>query len=273
MEYTLAGMAVLLHRIGWSVLVPARRATERDEDKIARGREDTWPVIKHSGGPGRLALLGRRVRPGPEAAEGPNLGPPGHTPVVAVTGGHDTRVSLAALRRDFLSSYRREPVPSATQLRWPKQAAWPPAYRPRHAPSAARGPPRCGYRSRGTGDIRVHPGTLNGCQECKRLFQAEALTRPPGLAFRSFDERRHVASHEVAGNGWHRRRSQVAHGASRSAEEHRRVRTVARRSLPVALRRRPRAVPSRGVTEPGCGGRRRAAACWMAGLDAPAYVP
>ena len=45
-EYTLAGMAVLLHRIGWSVQVPARRAAERDEDKIARWREDTWRVIK-----------------------------------------------------------------------------------------------------------------------------------------------------------------------------------------------------------------------------------
>src|ERR1700732_2457025 len=45
-EYTLAGMDVLLHRIGWSVQVPARRAAERDEDKIARWREETWPVIK-----------------------------------------------------------------------------------------------------------------------------------------------------------------------------------------------------------------------------------
>src|SRR6266700_1831595 len=45
-EYTLAGMAVLLHRIGWSVQVPARRAAERDEDKIARWQEDTWQVIK-----------------------------------------------------------------------------------------------------------------------------------------------------------------------------------------------------------------------------------
>ena len=45
-EYTLAGTAVLLHRIGWSVQVPARRAAERDEDKIARSREETWPVIK-----------------------------------------------------------------------------------------------------------------------------------------------------------------------------------------------------------------------------------
>ena len=45
-EYTLAGMDVLLHRIGWTVQVPARRAAERDEAKIARWREDTWPVIK-----------------------------------------------------------------------------------------------------------------------------------------------------------------------------------------------------------------------------------
>jgi transposase len=45
-EYTLAGMDVLLHRLGWSVQVPARRAAERDEEKIARWREGTWPVIK-----------------------------------------------------------------------------------------------------------------------------------------------------------------------------------------------------------------------------------
>jgi transposase len=45
-EYTLAGMDVLLHRLGWSVQVPARRAAERDEERIARWREETWPVIK-----------------------------------------------------------------------------------------------------------------------------------------------------------------------------------------------------------------------------------
>ena len=45
-EYTLAGLDVLLHRLGWSVQVPARRAAERDEDQIARWREETWPVIK-----------------------------------------------------------------------------------------------------------------------------------------------------------------------------------------------------------------------------------
>jgi transposase len=45
-EYTLAGTDVLLHRLGWSVQVPARRAAERDEGKIAAWREETWPVVK-----------------------------------------------------------------------------------------------------------------------------------------------------------------------------------------------------------------------------------
>jgi transposase len=45
-EYTLAGLDLLLHRIGWTVQVPARRAAERDEAAVATWREDTWPVIK-----------------------------------------------------------------------------------------------------------------------------------------------------------------------------------------------------------------------------------
>jgi transposase len=45
-EYTLAGMDLLLHRAGWSVQVPARRAAERDEARIAAWREETWPVVK-----------------------------------------------------------------------------------------------------------------------------------------------------------------------------------------------------------------------------------
>ena len=45
-EYTLAGLDLLLHRLGWSVQVPARRAAERDEAKIAAWREETWPVVK-----------------------------------------------------------------------------------------------------------------------------------------------------------------------------------------------------------------------------------
>ena len=66
-EYTLAGMAVLLHRLGWSVQVPARRAAERDEDKTARWREDTWPVIK---APRRTWAPGWSSRTSPARASG-----------------------------------------------------------------------------------------------------------------------------------------------------------------------------------------------------------
>jgi putative transposase len=45
-EYTLAGLDLLLHRLGWSVQVPARRAAERDEAAIAAWKQEAWPVVK-----------------------------------------------------------------------------------------------------------------------------------------------------------------------------------------------------------------------------------
>jgi putative transposase len=44
--YTLAGLDLLLHRIGWSVQVPARQAAERNQERITAWKEATWPVIK-----------------------------------------------------------------------------------------------------------------------------------------------------------------------------------------------------------------------------------
>jgi len=51
-DYTLAGVDLLLHRIGWSVQVPARRATERDEAAIERWKQVSWPAIKASSSDG-----------------------------------------------------------------------------------------------------------------------------------------------------------------------------------------------------------------------------
>jgi transposase len=45
-DYTLAGLDALLHRLGWSVQVPARRAAGRDEAAIAAWRQEDWPVLK-----------------------------------------------------------------------------------------------------------------------------------------------------------------------------------------------------------------------------------
>jgi transposase len=44
--YTLAGVAYLLHRLGWSVQAPTRRAAERDEAAVAAWRDEQWPVVK-----------------------------------------------------------------------------------------------------------------------------------------------------------------------------------------------------------------------------------
>src|SRR3954470_12543115 len=45
-DYTLPGLDLLLHRLGWSVQVPARRAAERNEERIAAWRDESWPQIK-----------------------------------------------------------------------------------------------------------------------------------------------------------------------------------------------------------------------------------
>jgi transposase len=45
-DYTLPGLDLLLHRLGWSMQVPARQAAERNEERIAAWREATWPAIK-----------------------------------------------------------------------------------------------------------------------------------------------------------------------------------------------------------------------------------
>src|SRR5216110_154561 len=41
-EYTMAGLDLLLHRAGWSVQVPSRQAAERNEERIAAWKEATW---------------------------------------------------------------------------------------------------------------------------------------------------------------------------------------------------------------------------------------
>src|SRR3954471_1678720 len=82
-DYTLPGLDLLLHRLGWSVQVPARQAAERDEELIAVWRER------------RLGSLRGRVRSGAEAAQGPHLGPPRRP----AQGLHRDRLRRPARRR------------------------------------------------------------------------------------------------------------------------------------------------------------------------------
>jgi transposase len=45
-RYTLRGTSYLLHRIGFTPQVPARRAAERDEQAIATWRSETWAKVR-----------------------------------------------------------------------------------------------------------------------------------------------------------------------------------------------------------------------------------
>ena len=77
-DYTLPGLDLLLHRLGWSVQVPARQAAERNEEQITVWREETWPEIKEprrTWAPGWSSKTSpargsgrRRVAPGAAAA-------------------------------------------------------------------------------------------------------------------------------------------------------------------------------------------------------------
>ncbi|MFH9968755.1 winged helix-turn-helix domain-containing protein [Streptomyces mirabilis] len=48
-SYSVSGVTRLLHRMGYSVQMPARPAAERDEDAITAWREATWQEVKPSG--------------------------------------------------------------------------------------------------------------------------------------------------------------------------------------------------------------------------------
>jgi winged helix-turn-helix protein len=97
-SYSLKGVALLLHRMGWTPQVPIHRAAERDDDAVATWRKTTWPQVKRIAR--RLGAwicfadeAGQTLRP----ARARTWAPRGHTPVVAVTGTGSGRTSIAAL--------------------------------------------------------------------------------------------------------------------------------------------------------------------------------
>ena len=47
-RYSLRGVSLLLHRIGYSPQVPVHRAAERDEQTVAAWRIESWPEVKDS---------------------------------------------------------------------------------------------------------------------------------------------------------------------------------------------------------------------------------
>jgi len=97
-DYTLPGLDLLLHRMGWSVQVPARRAAERDEEQIAAWRQESWPEIKR---PRRTWAPGWCSKTSPATGlrppKGRTWGRRGRAPVVRVTAAISPRLSVAAV--------------------------------------------------------------------------------------------------------------------------------------------------------------------------------
>jgi transposase len=73
-DYTVPGVDLLLHRHGWSVQMPARRAAERDEEQISAWREETWPAIKR---PRRTWAPGESSKTSPARGSGRRRDGPG----------------------------------------------------------------------------------------------------------------------------------------------------------------------------------------------------
>ncbi|WP_433380102.1 IS630 family transposase [Streptosporangium sp. CA-115845] len=96
--YTPRAVAYLLRRLGWSFQVPAHRAGQRDEARVATWVKRVWSAIKAPGRPGARGSSSptspaRALRP----PKGRTWAPKGHTPVLPVSYRGSGRTSIAAL--------------------------------------------------------------------------------------------------------------------------------------------------------------------------------
>ncbi|MGW7486934.1 IS630 family transposase [Streptomyces sp. NPDC054786] len=97
-SYSVSGATRLMHRLGFSPQVPARRVAERDEQAVKVWKEATWAEVKEPGRPGGGYICfedeaGFTRRP----PKGRTWGRRGHTPVVTVSGRRSGRLSVAGL--------------------------------------------------------------------------------------------------------------------------------------------------------------------------------
>jgi transposase len=96
-SYTPQGVAVLLHRMGWSVQVPARRAAERDEEAIATWKPGLATDKRRAADLGAWLVFEDEAGQGLRPPKGRTWGRRGQTPIVRVTGRGSGRVSIAGL--------------------------------------------------------------------------------------------------------------------------------------------------------------------------------
>ncbi|MFJ3311190.1 IS630 family transposase [Streptomyces sp. NPDC086549] len=85
--YSVSGATRLMHRLGFSPQIPARRVAARDETAVTVWKEATWAEVKEPGRPA-AATSASRTR---------QASPGGRTPVVTVSGRRSGRLSVAGL--------------------------------------------------------------------------------------------------------------------------------------------------------------------------------
>ncbi|MER6011083.1 IS630 family transposase [Streptomyces bluensis] len=97
-SYSVSGATRLMHRLGFSPQVPARRVAERDEQAVTAWKEATWGRGKRA-----RAACGGYICFEDEAGftrrppKGRTWGRRGRTPVVTVSGRRSGRLSVAGL--------------------------------------------------------------------------------------------------------------------------------------------------------------------------------
>lgn len=74
--YSVSGATRLMHRLGFSPQVPARRVAERDEQAVAVWKEATWAEVKGRGRPAGVTSASRTkpASPAGRPGDGPGAG-------------------------------------------------------------------------------------------------------------------------------------------------------------------------------------------------------
>ncbi|WRZ96307.1 winged helix-turn-helix domain-containing protein [Streptomyces sp. NBC_01007] len=80
LSYSVSGATRLMHRIGFSPQVPARRVAERDEQSVILWREVTWAEVKEPGRPAEATSASRTKQASPDGRpkDAPGAGAAAH---------------------------------------------------------------------------------------------------------------------------------------------------------------------------------------------------
>ena len=79
-SYSVSGATRLMHRLGFSPQVPARRVAERDEQAVTMWKEATWAEVKEPGRPAEVTSASRTRQASPAGRPGDAPGAGAATP-------------------------------------------------------------------------------------------------------------------------------------------------------------------------------------------------